>query len=104
MQARKHIAGRYAVRLLVSLIKSFPPAAIALPRGKGEGGVVTRVITVADAHLRPVRVMRSAGHPTVVRYSTAFPPRYVLRQAIPELSNEEALELASQLKLSLEAQ
>jgi hypothetical protein len=55
---------------------------------------MARIITSATAYLRPVQVERSPGHPTIVRYSTAMEPSTVLRQAMGDLDNDEAIALA----------
>lgn len=58
---------------------------------------MARIITVAAAHPAPVKVERSPGHPPVVRYSTGMEPDTVLRQAMRDLDNDEAVELARAL-------
>lgn len=63
---------------------------------------MTWVITSATAHLRPVRVERSPGLPVVVRYSIEMQAELVFRQALPDLSDDEAAILAEMLGLTLD--
>jgi hypothetical protein len=58
---------------------------------------VSHIITSASAHPQPVRVERSPGHPPIVRYSTDMDPGTVLRHAMHDLDNDEAVELARAL-------
>jgi len=58
---------------------------------------MSRIITVAAAHPRPVQVERSPGHPPIIRYSTAMDPGTVLRHAIADLDNDEIIALARAL-------
>jgi hypothetical protein len=60
---------------------------------------MARIITSATAHLRPVQVERSPGHPPIVRYSTAMSPGTVLCHAMAALSDDETIALARALGL-----
>ena len=64
---------------------------------------MARIITVTAAHPHPVQVERSPGHPPIVRYSTAMEPGTVLRQAMHDLDNDEAIALAQALGLCASA-
>lgn len=55
------------------------------------------IITSVSAHSRPVQVERSPGHPPIVRYSADMDPGTVLRHAMHDLDNDEAVELARAL-------
>jgi hypothetical protein len=58
---------------------------------------MSRMITSATAHPRPIQIERTPGHPPVNRYSTAMEPGHVLRAATAGLSDDETIALARAL-------